>query len=134
MVHLSLITYQITINNYKKLKIMKKMILSVVAASAMLFSAQTMTAQEANAEAEVTLEQAADQQSDWRQVEVAELPAEVQQAVERDFAGAVIAEAHVKEKEGEQKFKLVIQTAEGEQQELYADAQGNWIDKKKDEK
>lgn len=134
MVHLSLITYQITINNYKKLKIMKKMILSVVAASAMLFSAQTMTAQEANAEAEVTLEQAADQQSDWRQVEVAELPAEVQQAVERDFAGAVIAEAHVKEKEGEQKFKLVIQTAEGEQQELYADAQGNWIEKKKDEK
>lgn len=134
MVHLSLITYQITINNYKKLKIMKKMILSVVAASAMLFSAQTMTAQEANAEAEVTLEQAADQQSDWRQIEVAELPAEVQQAVERDFAGAVIAEAHVKEKEGEQKFKLVIQTAEGEQQELYADAQGNWIEKKKDEK
>lgn len=113
---------------------MKKMILSVVAASAMLFSAQTMTAQEANAEAEVTVEQAADQQSDWRQVEVAELPAEVQQAVERDFAGAVIAEAHVKEKEGEQKFKLVIQTAEGEQQELYADAQGNWIEKKKDEK
>jgi len=113
---------------------MKKMILSVVAASAMLFSAQTMTAQETNAEAEVTVEQAAEQQSDWRQVEFAELPAEVQQAVERDFAGAVIAEAHVKEKEGEQKFKLVIQTAEGEQQELYADAQGNWIEKKKDEK
>lgn len=113
---------------------MKKMILSVIAASAMLFSAQTMTAQEANVKTEVAVEQAADQQADWRQIEVAELPAEVQQAVERDFAGAVIAEAHVKEKEGEQKFKLVVQTAEGEDKELYADAQGNWIDKdKKDE-
>lgn len=112
---------------------MKKIVLSVVAASAMLFSAQTITAQEANVESEVAVEQVADQKADWRQVEVAELPAEVQQAVERDYAGAVIAEAHVKEKEGEQKFKLVLQTAEGEQLELYADAQGNWIEKKKEE-
>jgi hypothetical protein len=112
---------------------MKKIVLSVVAASAMIFSTQTMTAQVANAEAEVAVEQT-EQKAEWRQVEVAELPAEVQQAVERDFAGAVIAEAHVKEKEGEQKFKLVVQTAEGEQKELYADAQGNWIDKDKKDK
>lgn len=113
---------------------MKKMILSVVAASAMLFSAQNVTAQEENVQTEVAVEQAADQYADWRQIEVAELPAEVQQAVERDFAGAVIAEAHVKEKEGEQKFKLLVQTAEGEEKELYADAQGNWIDKDKKDK
>ncbi|SDK87773.1 hypothetical protein SAMN04488034_101739 [Salinimicrobium catena] len=112
---------------------MKKIVLSVVAASAMIFSTQTMNAQVANAEAEVAVEQT-EQKAEWRQVEVAELPAEVQQAVERDFAGAVIAEAHVKEKEGEQKFKLVVQTAEGEQKELYADAQGNWIDKDKKDK
>lgn len=110
---------------------MKKIVLSVVAASAMLFSAQTVSAQAP--QPEVAVEQTADQKSDWRQIEVGELPAEVQQAVERDFAGAVIAEAHVKEKEGEQKFKLVLQTAEGEQKELYADAQGNWIDKDKDQ-
>jgi hypothetical protein len=114
---------------------MKKIVLSVVAASAMLFSAQSITAQEASLESEVALEQTTDQHADWHQIEVAELPAEVQQAVERDFAGAVIAEAHVKEKEGEHKFKIVVETAEGEQKELYADAQGNWINKdKKDEK
>lgn len=113
---------------------MKKMILSVVAASAILFSAQQVTAQEENVQTELAVEQAADQNADWRQIEVAELPAEVQQAVERDFAGAVIAEAHVKEKEGEQKFKLLVQTAEGEEKELYADAQGNWIDKDKEDK
>lgn len=115
---------------------MKKICLSVVAASAMLFSAQNLSAQEvaqAQVEVEETVEQRA--QEDFRQIEVQELPAEVQQAVERDHAGATISEAHVKEKEGEQKFKLKVTTAQGEEKELYADAQGNWIDKdKKDEK
>ncbi|MFD2517113.1 hypothetical protein [Salinimicrobium flavum] len=111
---------------------MKKIVLSVVAASAMLFSAQTITAQETAPE-EVAVEQVEQtvQKADWAQVEIADLPAEVQQAVERDFAGAVIAEAYVKEKEGEQKFKLKVTTAEGEEKELYADAEGNWIDKAK---
>lgn len=112
---------------------MKKIVLSVVTVSAMLFSAQTISAQEA-AQTEVAVEQTAEQKAEWRQIEVAELPAEVQQAVERDFAGAVIAEAHVKEKDGDQKFKLVLETAEGEQKELYADAQGNWIDKDQEQK
>ncbi|NJY61183.1 hypothetical protein HC174_00240 [Salinimicrobium sp. CDJ15-81-2] len=114
---------------------MKKICLTVVAASAMLFSAQSLSAQEvaqAQIEVEETVEQRA--QEDFRQIEIQELPAEVQQAVERDFAGATIAEAHVKEKEGEQKFKLKITTAEGEEKELYSDAKGNWIDKDKKEK
>lgn len=106
---------------------MKKICLSVVAASAILFSAQTMSAQEV-AQNDVTVEQTAEQQTDYTQIAIEELPAEVQQAVERDFAGAVIAEAYVKENEAGQKFKLVVQTAEGEQKELYADAEGNWID------
>ena len=114
---------------------MKKICLTVVAASAMLFSAQNLSAQEvaqAQVEVEETVEQRA--QEDFRQIEIEELPAEVQQAVERDFAGATIAEAHVKEKEGELEFKLKITTAEGEEKELYADAQVNWIDKDKKEK
>lgn len=114
---------------------MKKICLTVVAASAMLFSAQTLSAQEvaqAQVEVEETVEQRA--QDDYLQIEIQELPAEVQQAVERDFAGATIAEAFVKETEGEQEFKLKVTTAEGEEKELHADAQGNWIDKeKKDE-
>lgn len=111
---------------------MKKICLSLVAASAMLFSAQTVSAQEVpqeQVEVEETVEQRV--QDDFRQIEIEELPAEVQQAVERDYAGALIAEAHVKEHEGEQKFKLKVTTAEGEEKELYADAQGNWIEKDK---
>lgn len=107
---------------------MKKICLSLVAASAMLFSTQTVSAQEVGqVEVDATVEQRT--QEDFRQIEVQELPAEVQQAVERDHAGATITEAHVKEKEGEQKFKIKVSTAEGEEKELYADAQGNWIDK-----
>ncbi|MGB7785575.1 MAG: hypothetical protein WBL27_05690 [Salinimicrobium sp.] len=111
---------------------MKKICLSVVAASAMLFSAQNLSAQEAEQE-QVTVEAQAQQTSEYRQIEIAELPAEVQQSVERDFSGAVISEAYVKEQEGEQKFKLVVKTAEGQEQELYADAQGNWIDEDQDQ-
>ncbi|MHA6279262.1 hypothetical protein ACXYMT_03695 [Salinimicrobium sp. CAU 1759] len=111
---------------------MKKLCLTVVAASALLFSAQNLTAQEvAQVEVEETVVQRA--QDDFRQIEIQELPAEVQQAVERDFAGATIAEAYVKEHEGEQKFKLKLSTADGEDKELYADAKGNWIDKDKKE-
>lgn len=101
----------------------------------MLFSTQAVSAQEvaqAQVEVEETVQQRA--QDDFKQIEIQELPAEVQQAVERDFAGATIAEAHVKEHEGEQKFKLKVTTAEGEEKVLYADAQGNWIDKEKKEK
>lgn len=114
---------------------MKKICLSVVAASAMLFSAQNLTAQEV-AQTQVEVEETVQQreQDDFRQIEIQELPAQVQQALERDHAGATISEAFVKEKEGEQKFKLKVRTAEGEEKELYADAQGNWIDKDKKDK
>lgn len=113
---------------------MKKICLSMVAASTMLFSAQNLSAQEV-AQAQVEVEETVVQrtQEDFRQIEVQELPAEVQQALERDFAGATIAEAYVKEHEGEQKFKLKVNTSEGEEKELYSDAKGNWIDKDKKE-
>jgi hypothetical protein len=107
---------------------MKKICLTVVAASAMLFSAQNLSAQE-TAPQPVAVEESVQETAEWVQIEIEELPAEVQQAVERDFEGAVISEAHVKEHEGDKKFKLHVTTAEGEEQELYADAQGNWIDK-----
>lgn len=114
---------------------MKKICLTVVAACAMLFSAQTLSAQEV-AQAQVEVEETVVQraQEDFRQIEIQELPAEVQQSVERDFAGATISEAYVKEHEGEQKFKLKVKTANGEEKKLYADARGNWIDKDKKEK
>src|SRR6056297_1806048 len=99
---------------------MKKICLSVVAASAMLFSAQTLSAQQPVKEDQNTVEQTVEQKTNYAQIAIEELPAEVQQAVERDFAGAVIAEAYVKETEAGKNYKLVLQTAEGDQKELYA--------------
>jgi uncharacterized membrane protein YkoI len=112
---------------------MKKLCLTMLAASAMLFSAQNVVAQESAPE-QIAVEENLQEVTDWMQIEIQELPAEVQQAVERDFEGAVITEAHVKENEGESIFKLKITTAEGEDMELYADAQGNWIDEEEDQK
>ena len=113
---------------------MKKFCLTVLAASALLFSSRNLSAQEVeHVEVEETVVQRT--QDDFTQIEIQELPAEVQQAVERDFAGAIISEAYVKQYEGEQKFKLKVRTAEGEDKELYADAKGNWLNennKKKD--
>lgn len=107
---------------------MKKICLSVVAASVILFSAQTMSAQEAVQGNETSVAQPVEQKTEFAQVAIEDLPAEVQQAVERDLAGAVIAEAYVNETEAGQTFKLVLRTAEGDQKELYADSEGNWID------
>jgi hypothetical protein len=106
---------------------MKKICLTLVAASAMLFSAQTLSAQEA-VETEVSVEATVTQESEYTQVEITDLPAEVQQALERDHEGAVITEAYAKDVEGAKEYKLVVKTAQGEEKHLFADAEGNWID------
>ena len=113
---------------------MKKICLTVVAASAMLFSAQNLSAQE-EAKVQVEVEETVEQrvQDDFKKIEIEDLPAEVQQAVERDYVGATIAETFVKEQEGEKIYKLKVNTAEGEDKELYADAKGNWINKETEE-
>ena len=107
---------------------MKKICLTLVAASAMLFSAQTLSAQEV-AEANATVETTTQQVTDYTKIELTEVPAPVQQALERDHEGAVISEAFVKDEEGVKTYKLAVKTAEGEDVELYADAEGNWIEK-----
>jgi hypothetical protein len=111
---------------------MKKLVLTAVLGGAMFFSVESATAQvESEDQVEVVAtEKQAQQQEDWKQVQEADLPAEVSQAIETDYAGATVSEAHVKEKDGEKKYKLVLSTDQGEK-ELYADAQGNWIDKEK---
>ena len=106
---------------------MKKICLTAIAATAMLFSIDSATAQVY--EQGSTQQQEVQKKDEMKKIEVQDLPAEVQQSVERDFQGATISEAYVKEKEGETKYKLVLTTAEGESKELFADAKGNWIDK-----
>ncbi|GHA44942.1 hypothetical protein GCM10007103_27650 [Salinimicrobium marinum] len=110
---------------------MKRFYVTAVIAGAMFFSVGTVTAQET---ATATATAQVQEKEDFKQIDVQELPGEVSQSVERDFQGATISEAYSKEKDGETKFKLVVTTAEGESKELYADAQGNWIDKEKDSK
>ena len=106
---------------------MKKICLTLVAASAMLFSAQKMNAQEV-AQVDVTTEETVVEAVDYVKIEISEVPAAVQQSLERDYEGAVLSEAYVKEEEGSKVYKLVVKTAEGEQQELFADAEGNWVE------
>ena len=109
---------------------MKKTFLTLVAAGAFLFSTQAATAQVTGEErAQANQEQQAQQQQDFQQIEAQELPDAVNQAVERDFQGATVAEAYKKEKDGQTKYRIVLQTENGEARELYADEQGNWVDK-----
>lgn len=109
---------------------MKKLSLIVVTVAAMIFSVQ-------NAEAQVTEDEKAPQehkmnaQEDWQSIQAAELPPEVQAALERDFADANLSKALVTDKDGVKTYKLVITTADGNTKKLYADAQGNWIKKHK---
>lgn len=107
---------------------MKKIFLTTLAATAMLFTVESATAQ-VYEEGSTQQEEVQQQKDEMQKIEVQELPEEVQQAVERDFQGATISEAYLKEKEGEKTYKIVLTTQEGETRELYADAEGNWIDK-----
>ena len=112
---------------------MKRLNLIAVIAGALFFSVESATAQEnQNNQSQTATEQT--QQKDFEQIEAQDLPDEVRQALERDYEGATVAEAYSKEKDGEAKYKIVVNTQDGESKELYADAQGNWIDKEKEKK
>lgn len=105
---------------------MKKLVLSIAAIG--LF----FTATQAQVVAETTTTEVSTEvtvQDDFTQIEVIELPAPVTAAITRDFAGAVTQEAWVKEKDGKVVYKIKL-NVNGEEKKLYADAEGNWIDKK----
>ena len=109
---------------------MKKLGMTVVAAAAMMFSAQTTIAQETEVEAAPT-EQVAQQEENFQAIEVQDLPEAVQQAVARDYATATISEVFENQNEGEKKYKIVFTDEAGETIKVYADAEGNWIEDKK---
>ncbi len=109
---------------------MKRLYVTAVIAGALFFSVGSATAQETQTETTTATEQV-QQKEDFKQIQVQELPGEVSQSVERDFQGATVSEAYSQGKDGETKYKLVVTTAEGDSKELYADAQGNWIDNEK---
>lgn len=110
---------------------MKRLYVTAALAGAMFFSVESANAQVyENSESETPVEQT--QQTEFTQIEEQDLPNEVRQAVEKDFQGATLSEIYSTEKDGEVTYKLVLSTQEGEAKELFADAQGNWI--QKDEK
>ena len=67
----------------------------------------------------------AEAQDDFEAIEISELPATVTEALNSDYPDAEIQEAYVN---SEMEYKLVVTTADGSTTELYADANGNWIE------
>ena len=107
---------------------MKRIFFTAAIAGAMFFSAGTANAQVyENSERETPFVE--EQQTEYVLIEVQDLPQEVQQALEKDYQGATLSEVYSAEKDGEVIYKLVLSTQDGESQELFADAQGNWIQK-----
>lgn len=136
---------------------MKKLGLTLIAAAGMFFITEGATAQveqetqndqttqqnqEQQTQDQQTQEQEAQEQQtqgqqtqsqqkqdrDFEEVDVVALPQDVKDAVMTDYSGAVTEEAWVKEKDGKTVYKLSL-NADGEKQKVFADAEGNWIDK-----
>lgn len=108
---------------------MKRLYVTAVTAVAMLFSVHATTAQVTTGNNTTTTQQQTQQQDDFQQIQERELPNEVRQAVQEEYQGATIAEAHRGQKDGETKYKLRIRTQDGQSKEVYADADGNLKDK-----
>ena len=111
---------------------MKKFGLSLIALAAMFFYSENANAQtEAPVveETEEIAEAPAQEKSDFTEIDVVALPQAVKDAVMTDFNAAVTEEAWVKEKDGKTMYKLSL-NVDGEKKKVYADEEGNWIDKK----
>jgi hypothetical protein len=105
-----------------KLYTMKKLslIFALVAAG---FMAQDAVASYNNVSEDATI--VTPLQDDFSAVETSELPAAVTEAFTRDFPNAEITAAAVN---AEGQYKLDITQEDGSTGQLYADAEGNWIE------
>lgn len=72
-----------------------------------------------------TVEEAAPVQDGFAEVAVEEVPAAITEALEAAHPGASISKAYMNE---EAQYKLEVAKEDGETAELYADAEGNWIE------
>tara|TARA_R110000796_G_scaffold250788_3_gene380640 strand:+ start:44766 stop:45071 length:306 start_codon:yes stop_codon:yes gene_type:complete len=62
---------------------------------------------------------------DFTEIKLEEVPEAITKALEKDFPGATITKAFIN---GESEYKLEVAKSESESVELYADAEGNWLD------
>lgn len=112
---------------------MKKLGLSLIAAAAMFFFTENANAQvEGEVNTDVEVEAQAQEKTDFKAIDVVALPQAIKDAVMTDFNGAVTEEAWVKEKDGKLIYKLSL-NVEGEKKKVYADEEGNWIEKENKE-
>lgn len=112
---------------------MKKLGLTFAAIG--LFFATTTQAQVPPTSTEVPTEERA-MEKDYEKIEVTELPAAVSTAITTDYSEAQTREAWVKEKEDGKKVYKIKLDVNGQEETVYADEEGNWLDKddkKKDE-
>lgn len=100
---------------------MKKVLLAAV------LSLGTMTAfaQEEETAVEEAVIEVMEEQDDFAEVAIEELPEAITQALATDYPETTISKAYVNEAA---QYKLEIAKEDGEAIELYADAEGNWIE------
>ncbi len=107
---------------------MKKLVLTF-AAIGLFFTGVQAQVVESTTTTEVTTETVLSENNGYNKIEVVELPLAVTTAINRDYAAATTQQAWVREKDGKVIYKLKLDV-NGENKMLYADAEGNWIDKK----
>ena len=102
---------------------MKKLFVVPALVLGFVFASSNVTANSVNNMESVVI----NAQDDYIEVAVENLPQPILDAVATDFAGATISSAAAKEDASE--FKLMLTKEDGEAVEVYADAEGNWINK-----
>lgn len=106
---------------------MKKLVLTF-AAIGLFFTGVQAQETETTTTTEVITETVVTENNGYNKIEVSELPLAVTTAVTRDFAVATTEEVWVREKDGKVVYKLKL-NVEGKNKMIYADAEGNWIEK-----
>ena len=92
-----------------------------------LLSLGTMTAfaQETETAVEEVATEVMEAQDAFAEIAIEELPETITAALEAAHPGATIAKAYINEAS---QYKLEVAKEDGEAVELYADAEGNWIE------
>ena len=105
---------------------MKKLVMTVAAATTMLFAAQNMTAQETTQDVAMNeTEVQAPVQDGFEKIEASALPEVVTNAIEADKAGSTVTEAYVNEELGV--YKLTLQAEGSEAETAFINAEGKWV-------
>ncbi len=100
---------------------MKKVMLVAV----MCLGTMTAFAQEEEVTAEAVATEVVQSQDSFTEVALEELPAGISAALATDYPGATISKAYVNEAA---QYKLEVANEDGTTAELFADAEGNWIE------